>query len=143
VQGTYAGARPGGGQGAQARVADRRPAAPASVPKPGTAGRSVAAANPEVASRAAKVDRGLATQVAQSRPAAASTASSVDRNRATQVEQQRPAAASRSTPAATKTAVSSVNHGGSDREASARGRQSASKGVPAKAKGGKARGKRG
>jgi hypothetical protein len=52
-------------------------------------------------------------------------------------------AASRPTPAASKTALSGVNHGGSDRAASARGRQSASKGVPAKAKAGKARGKRG
>jgi len=110
VQGTYAGAKPG-----QDRVdATKSTAAPS---RPAPAAKPVAAAKPAVASKAKDVDRGRVADAAPSRPAPTAAAKPAVR------------------PATTdRTAVSGADRGAADKAASARGRESAPKGVPPQAK---------
>jgi len=79
--------------------------------------KSAAAAKPAVASKAKDVDRGRIADAAPSRPAPTKAAKPA----------ARPATSDR-------TAVSGANRGAADKAASARGRESAPKGVPPQAK---------
>ena len=110
VQGTYAGAKP-----AQDRVdATKSTAAPS---RPAPAAKPAAAAKPAVASKAKDVDRGRVADAAPSRPAPTAAAKPAVRPATTE-----------------RTAVSGADRGAADKAASARGRQSAPKGVPPQAK---------
>ena len=112
VQGTYAGAQPSQDRVETAKSAGAaRPAA-----SPATEPAAKPAAKPAVASKAQSVDRGRVADAAPSRPA-------------------KPAAVPAARPAsAERTAVSGTNRGAADKAASARGRESAPKGVPPQAK---------
>jgi hypothetical protein len=112
VQGTYAGAQPSQDRVETAKSAGAaRPAA-----SPATEPAAKPAAKPAVASKAQSVDRGRVADAAPSRPA-------------------KPAAVPAARPAsAERTAVSGTNRGAADTAASARGRESAPKGVPPQAK---------
>jgi hypothetical protein len=124
VQGTYAGAKPSPDRvdAAKASAGSSRPTAvpatkPAPVAKPAAAAKPAAVAKPAVASMAKDVDRGRVADAAQNRPAPTTAAKPA----------ARPAPADR-------TAVSGANRGAADKAASARGRESAPKGVPPQAK---------
>jgi hypothetical protein len=111
VQGSYAGAK---APDARTPVASAKPAASAAQRAPSV---SRPASTPAASTaRAASADRGYATPQA-SKPVS------------------RPAAP-RASERATSSAVAGVNHGGADRAASQRGKQSMPNGVPAKAKAG-------
>jgi hypothetical protein len=112
VQGTYAGSKPSQDRVETAKAAGA--ARPAALPAAKPAAKS--AAKPAVASKAQNVDRGRVADAAPSRPA-------------------KPAAVPAARPAsADRTAVSGANRGAADKAASARGRESAPKGVPPQAK---------
>lgn len=112
VQGTYAGAKPSQDrvEAAKSAGAARPAATPAARPaaKPAT--------KPAVASKAQNVDRGRVADATPSRPSKTAAAPAA-----------RPTSSDRS-------AVSGANRGAADKAASARGRESAPKGVPPQSK---------